>query len=65
MKMIRRLAVLKITHNKLVNVPVLNDEEVLVGVVRSVDIVKTLSILYEIKIYKIFKALERNLSKLG
>jgi len=41
-----RLAVLKITHNKLVNVPVLNDEEVLVGVVRSVDIVKTLSHLY-------------------
>jgi CBS domain-containing protein len=56
-----RLAVLKITHNKLVNVPVLNDEEVLVGVVRSVDIVKTLSHLYEIKVYKIFKALEKEL----
>lgn len=56
-----RLAVLEITHNKLVSVPVLNDKGVLVGVVRSVDIVKTLSHLYEIKVYKIFKAMEQEL----
>jgi Mg/Co/Ni transporter MgtE len=56
-----RLAVLEITHNKLVSVPVLNDNGVLVGVVRSVDIVETLSQLYEIKVYKIFKAMEQEL----
>jgi CBS domain-containing protein len=56
-----RLAVLEISHHKLVSIPVLNDEGVLVGVVRTFDIVKTLSKLYELKVYKIFKAMEQEL----
>lgn len=56
-----RLAVLELTHNKLVSLPVLNDKGALVGVVRTFDVVKTLSQLYEIKVYKIFKAMEQEL----
>ena len=56
-----RMAVLEISHNKLISVPVLNNEGVLVGVIRTFDIVQTLSKLYEIKVYKIFKAMEDEL----
>ena len=56
-----RLAVLEISHHKLVSLPVLNNEGILVGVVRTFDIVQTLSKLYEIKVYKIFKAMEHEL----
>lgn len=56
-----RLAVLETSHHKLISIPVLNNEGVLVGVVRTFDIVKTLSKLYEIKVYKIFKAMEHEL----
>ncbi len=56
-----RLAVLETSHNKFVSIPVLNDDGVVVGVVRSFDIVETLSKLYEIKVYKIFKAMEQEL----
>jgi predicted transcriptional regulator len=56
-----RLAVLEASKHKLVSIPVLNEEEVVVGVVRTFDIVKTLSQLYEIKVYKIFEAMEQEL----
>lgn len=56
-----RLAVLELSHNKLVSVPVLNDDGAVVGVVRTFDVVQTLSKLYEIKVYKIFKAMEEEL----
>jgi len=56
-----RLAVLEASHHKVVSIPVLDDEGVVVGVIRTFDIVETLSRLYEIKVYKIFKAMEQEL----
>ncbi|MCE5214465.1 MAG: CBS domain-containing protein [Methanobacterium sp.] len=56
-----RMAVLETSHHKLVSIPVLDNEGVVVGVVRSFDIVETLSELYDIKVYKIFKAMEHEL----
>jgi Mg/Co/Ni transporter MgtE len=56
-----RLAVLEASHHKVVSIPVLNDDGVVVGVIRTFDIVETLSRLYEIKVYKIFKAMEQEL----
>ena len=52
-----RLAVLETTKHKVISIPVLNDDRVVVGVVRTFDIVETLSQLYEIKVYKIFEAM--------
>jgi predicted transcriptional regulator len=52
-----RLAVLETTKHKVISIPVLNDDSVVVGVVRTFDIVETLSQLYEIKVYKIFEAM--------
>ena len=52
-----RLAVLETTKHKVISMPVLNDDDVVVGVVRTFDIVETLSQLYEIKVYKIFEAM--------
>lgn len=52
-----RLAVLAAAQHKLVSIPVLDSEEKVIGVVRTFDIVKTLSKLYEIKVSKIFEAM--------
>lgn len=56
-----RLAVLDLSHYKLVSLPVLDIDGVVTGVVRTFDVVQTLSELYEIKVYKIFKAMEKEL----
>jgi Mg/Co/Ni transporter MgtE len=56
-----RLAVLETTKHKVISMPVLNDDDVVVGVVRTFDIVETLSQLYEIKVYKIFEAMANEL----
>jgi len=56
-----RLAVLNASQHKVVSIPVLDDEDVVKGVVRTFDIVKTLSTLYEVKVYKIFEAMTREL----
>jgi len=56
-----RMAVLNASQHKVVSIPVLDDEDVVVGVVRTFDIVKTLSQLYEVKVYKIFEAMTREL----
>jgi predicted transcriptional regulator len=56
-----RLAVLAAAQHKLVSIPVLDDANMLVGVVRASDIVKTLSQLYEIKVDKIFRAMAEEL----
>lgn len=53
-----RLAVLKTSEHKLLSIPVLNDDNQVVGLVKFSDIVDTLSQLYDIKVYKIFKAME-------
>ena len=52
-----RLAVLEAGEYKVFNIPVISDDDVVVGVVRTFDIVKTLSSLYEIKVSKIFEAM--------
>ncbi len=56
-----RLAVLAAAQHKLVSIPVLDNEDKVVGVVRTFDIVKTLSKLYEIKVTKIFEAMVKEL----
>ncbi|GAB4316032.1 MAG: CBS domain-containing protein [Methanobacteriaceae archaeon] len=56
-----RMAVLKLSQHKVVSIPVLNDEGVVVGVVRTFDIVETLSKLYEVKVYRIFEAMNEEL----
>ncbi|MDP2835374.1 MAG: CBS domain-containing protein [Methanobacteriaceae archaeon] len=56
-----RLAVLETSHHKLVSIPVIDDNDVVMGVLRSFDIVETLSQLYEIKVSKIFEAMEQEL----
>jgi len=56
-----RLAVLETSKHKVVSIPVLDDNDVVVGVVRTFDIVETLSHLYEIKVYKIFEAMAEEL----
>lgn len=52
-----RLAVLATSKHKVVSIPVLDDNDIVVGVIRTFDIVETLSHLYEIKVYKIFEAM--------
>ena len=56
-----RLAVLETSKHKVVSIPVLEDNDAVVGVVRTFDIVETLSHLYEIKVYKIFEAMAKEL----
>ncbi len=56
-----RIAVLAASKHKVVSIPVIDDDDKVVGVVRTFDIVETLSKLYEIKVYKIFVAMEREL----
>ena len=52
-----RLAVLAASKHKVVSIPVLDSEDKVVGVIRTFDIVETLSKLYEIKVSKIFEAM--------
>jgi len=55
------LAVIETSNHKLVSVPVLDENEVVIGVIRSFDIVKTLSSLYEVKVSKLYEAMEDEL----
>ena len=56
-----RIAVLAASKHKVVSIPVIDDNDKVVGVVRTFDIVKTLSKLYEIKVSKIFEAMTTEL----
>jgi predicted transcriptional regulator len=56
-----RLAVLEASKHKLVTIPVLDDQSTVVGVIRTFNIVETLSHLYEIKVYRIFEAMAEEL----
>lgn len=56
-----RLAVLETSKHKVVSIPVLDDNDTVVGVIRTFDIVETLSHLYDIKVYKIFEAMAEEL----
>ncbi|MDL2247076.1 CBS domain-containing protein [Methanobrevibacter sp. OttesenSCG-928-K11] len=54
-------AVLATANNQFVSLPVLNDDDVVVGIIRACDIVELLSNLYEIKVSKIYEAMEDQL----
>ncbi|MDR2967473.1 MAG: CBS domain-containing protein [Methanobacteriaceae archaeon] len=56
-----RLAVIETSKHKLISVPVLDDDGVVIGVIRSFDIVDTLSSLYEVKVSKLYEAMENEL----
>ncbi|AXI25510.1 CBS domain-containing protein [Methanofervidicoccus sp. A16] len=56
-----RDAVIKLVKYKVISIPVLNEEDRVVGVVRSCDVIKTLAKLYDIPVYKLFKILEKEL----
>ena len=56
-----RLAVLLTANNKFVTVPVINDDNQVIGMVRACDIVELLSELYDIKVIKLYKAMQNQL----
>lgn len=56
-----RLAVIETSKHKLISIPVLDDNGVVIGVIRSFDIVDTLSSLYEVKVSKLYEAMENEL----
>ncbi|MBE6504412.1 MAG: CBS domain-containing protein [Methanobrevibacter sp.] len=56
-----RLAVILTANNKFVTVPVINDENQVIGMIRACDIVELLSELYDIKVSKLYKAMQNQL----
>ena len=56
-----RLAVIETTNRKLVSIPVLNKEDQVIGIIRSFDMIKTFSDLYDIKVYKLYEAMLKSL----
>ena len=56
-----RLAVIETADNKFVTLPVVNDDNQVIGIVRSCDIVKLLSSLYDIKVSKLYEAMQHQL----
>jgi predicted transcriptional regulator len=56
-----RLAVIETSNNKFISLPVVNDDDVVVGMIRACDIVELLSTLYDIKVSKIYEAMEDQL----
>ena len=48
-------------NNKFVTVPVVNDNNQVIGMVRACDIVELLSELYDIKVSKLYKAMQNQL----
>ena len=56
-----RKAVILTANNKYVTVPVLNDDNQVIGMVRACDIVELVSQLYDIKVEKLYKAMQNQL----
>ena len=56
-----RLAFVLTANNKFVTVPVINDDNQVIGMVRACDIVELLSELYDIKVSKLYKAMQNQL----
>ena len=56
-----RKAVILTANNKFVTVPVVNDDNQIVGMVRACDIVELFSELYDIKVEKLYKAMQNQL----
>ena len=56
-----RKAVILTANNKFVTVPVVNDDNQVIGMVRSCDIVALLSELYDIKVVSLYKEMQNQL----
>ena len=56
-----RKAVILTANNKFVTVPVVNDDNQVIGMVRACDIVELLSNLYDIKVESLYKAMQNQL----
>ena len=56
-----RNVVIAASKNKLISIPIINDENQVIGVCRSVDVVDSMSSLYDIKVVKIYEAMEKEL----
>ena len=56
-----RLAVVLTANNKFVTVPVINDDNQVIGMVRACDIVELLSEIYDIKVSKLYKEMQNQL----
>ena len=54
-------AVILTANNKFVTVPVVNDDNQIIGMVRACDSVELLSELYDIKVYKLYEAMQHQL----
>ena len=53
--------VIEISNHKLISIPIINDDNQVIGVSRSVDVVNAMSALYDIKVVKIYEAMEKEL----
>lgn len=56
-----RKAVILTANNKFVTVPVVNDDKQIIGMVRACDIVELVSELYDIKVSKLYEAMQNQL----
>ena len=56
-----RNVVIAASKNKLISIPIINDKNQVIGVCRSVDVVDSMSSLYDIKVVKIYEAMEKEL----
>ena len=56
-----RIAVIKTADNRFVTVPVVNDDNQVMGMIRSCDIVELLSSLYDIKVKSIYLSMQDQL----
>ena len=57
-----RKAVILTANNKFVTVPVVNDDNQVIGMIRACDIVELLSDLYDVKVYKLYEAMQHQLN---
>ncbi len=56
-----RKAVLEVNNDKVLAIPVFDDNEIVTGIIRSFDVISTFSDLYETKVYKIYEAMQDQL----
>lgn len=46
---------------KLVNLPVIDDDDKVIGIIRPFDIIDTMSNLYDVKVYKVYETMQKQL----
>jgi predicted transcriptional regulator len=55
------LSIVQTSNNKLISIPVLNDDEVVTGTINFFDIINTLSLLYDVKVSKLYESMQKEL----